>query len=83
MLAKVADVGLGPQTPIEHIRHQQLAKYAVEMDRLMDVVESHEYVVQMFKLKHHEGYGKTEIFIGVPKEHPAASRIGLMASLCD
>jgi hypothetical protein len=82
-LAKVADVGLGPQTPIEQIRHQRLAKYAVELDRLMDVVESHNYVVQMFKLKHHEGYGKTEIYIGVPKEHPAASRIGSMTSLCN
>ena len=74
-LAKVADVGLGKQTPEEQRRHQRVAKYVVEMDRLMGVVEDHDYRVQIYRLRDHEGYGKTEIFVGVPKEHPAASNM--------
>lgn len=70
-LAKVADVGLGPQTPAEQRLHQRWAKYAVEMDRLMEAVEEHEYTVQLYRLKDHEGYGKAEIYVGVPNERSA------------
>lgn len=68
MLAKVADVGLGPQTPQEQILHQQKAKQIIEWDRLMGVVERHDYRAQMFHLKDHDGYGKKEIFVGIPNE---------------
>jgi hypothetical protein len=68
LIAKVADVGLGPQTPLEQRQHQQVAKYIVELDRLMGVVERHDYVVRMFRMKDHgDDYGKSEIMVGVPK----------------
>lgn len=67
-LAKVADIGLGPQTLPEEIDHQKKSKRIVEWDRLMGVMELHDYRVQMFRIKDHEGYAKPEIFIGVPKE---------------
>jgi len=67
-LAKVADIGLGPQTLPEQIYHQKKSKRIVEWDRLMGVVESHDYRVHMYRIKDHENYAKQEILIGVPKE---------------
>jgi hypothetical protein len=68
LIAKVADVGLGPQTPLEQRQHQQVAKWIVELDRLQGVVERHDYVVRMYRMKDHgDDYGKSEIMVGVPK----------------
>jgi len=70
ILAKVADVGLGPQTPLAQIEHQQRAKLLVEWDRLMETVENHNYSVGIFHLKDHdEFYGKKELLVGVPNEN--------------
>lgn len=69
LIAKVADVGLGPQTPPEQRRHQRVAKLIVELDRLMGAIERHNYAVAMFRIKDHgEDYGKSEIMVGVPNE---------------
>ncbi|KAL7566876.1 hypothetical protein ACA910_021366 [Epithemia clementina (nom. ined.)] len=68
MIAKVADVGLGPQTPMEQrLYHQPMAKWIVECDRLAQVVEMNcNYQVQLLRIAGHEGYGKAEILVGVP-----------------
>ncbi|GKY93592.1 hypothetical protein MPSEU_000326600 [Mayamaea pseudoterrestris] len=72
-LAKVADVGLGPQTPLEQVRHQRLAKLVVELDRLAGVVEQHSnYQVKLVRLCNHADYGKAEILIGVPSDNHLA-----------
>ena len=65
-IAKVADVGLGPQTPTSQREHQRLAKVIVELDRLAGVVERHEYSVGIFRIQDHDDYGKSEIMIGIP-----------------
>ena len=66
ILAKVADVGLGPQTPQEQRIHQQQAKWIIECDRLVHVVEEHDYHVQLWRMRGHEGYGKAELLVGIP-----------------
>jgi uncharacterized UPF0146 family protein len=66
MIAKVADVGLGPQTPSDQREHQRLAKLVVELDRLVGVVEQHHYTVEMYRIKDHDDYGKSEIMVGIP-----------------
>ena len=66
LLAKVADVGLGPQTPQEQRIHQQQAKWIIECDRLVHVVEEHDYHVQLWRIRGHEGYGKAELLVGIP-----------------
>lgn len=66
-LARVADVGLGPQTPNEQVHHQKLAKWSIELDRLADVVERFpHYHVRLLRLPDQDGYGKTELLVGVP-----------------
>jgi hypothetical protein len=75
ILARTADVGLGPQTPIEQRTHQRLAKYAVELDRLMGVQERHQYTTRIFKLNGHEDYGKSELMVGAPAGSAAAEAI--------
>ena len=74
LLAKVADIGLGPQVSEEQHRHQRIAKLVVECDRLSSVLETEDYGVQLLRLRDHEGYGKPEIMIGTPNESKAASR---------
>jgi SAM-dependent methyltransferase len=67
ILAKVADVGLGPQTPVEQIAHQRRAKCIVELDRLLGIVEQYgSYEVAMHRIKDHDDYGKSEILVGIP-----------------
>jgi hypothetical protein len=67
-LAKVADVGLGPQTPSEQVRHQRLAKLVVELDRMVGIVEQHpNYHVTLFRIRDHDDYGKSELLVAVPK----------------
>lgn len=65
-IAKVADVGLGPQTPVSQREHQRLAKVIVELDRLAGVVEQHDYSVGIFRIQDHDDYGKSEIMVGMP-----------------
>ena len=69
-LAKVADVGLGPQTPSQQREHQRRAKHIVEMDRLRYASEEHGYSVRLMRIEHHnpEVYGKGEILIGTKNE---------------
>lgn len=51
IIAKVADVGLGPQTPSQQQRvHQRRAKRIIEPDRAMRAVEQHEYDVHLVRL---------------------------------
>jgi hypothetical protein len=68
LLARTADVGLGPQTPVEQWEHQRLAKYAVELDRLQGVAERHNYTVCLLRLRDHDDYGKSELLVGVPAD---------------
>jgi hypothetical protein len=82
MLARTADVGLGPQTPLEQRRHQRLAKYAIELDRLEAAREQHDYYVQLFRLRDHEEYGKSEMLLGAPTGSFAAKAIANLASAC-
>jgi SAM-dependent methyltransferase len=80
VLARTADVGLGPQTPLEQRTHQRLAKYAIELDRLVAAREHHGYHVQLFRLRDHEEYGKSELLLGAPAGSFAAKAIAKLAS---
>jgi hypothetical protein len=80
MLARTADVGLGPQTPLEQRTHQRLAKYAIELDRLVAAREQHGYHVQLFRLRDHEEYGKSELLLGAPAGSFAAKAIANLVS---
>lgn len=75
LLAKIADMGLGPQSSIEQVEHQRVAKMIIEMDRLMCVAENNSYEVRLMKLKNHDGYGKTELLLGAPIDSKAANVI--------
>ena len=66
LIAKVADVGLGPQTPVEQRRHQRLAKLVVEFDRLVETQENYAYLTRLLRLPSHDNYGKAEILLGAP-----------------
>jgi len=69
-LAKVADVGLGPQTPSQQREHQRRAKHIVEMDRLRYASEEHGYNVSLMRIEGHDPkvYGKGEILLGTKNE---------------
>jgi hypothetical protein len=82
VLARTADVGLGPQTPLEQRTHQRLAKYAIELDRLLAAQEQHDYHVQLFRLRDHDDYGKSELLLGAPAGSFAAKAIAYLASTC-
>jgi len=79
ILAKVADVGLGPQTPSQQRVHQRRAKRIVELDRAMRAVEQHGYDVHLVRLPDDDpwGYGKGEVMMGMPHGSVAASRLGI------
>jgi Methyltransferase domain len=68
-LAKIADVGLGPQTPMDQLDHQRKAKLIVEMDRLCGVMERHMYATAILRMPNCNDYGKAEILIGRPLHH--------------
>jgi len=69
-LAKVADVGLGPQTPSQQREHQRRAKHIVEMDRLRYASEEHDYNVRLMRIEHHNPlvYGKGEMLLGTKND---------------
>ena len=79
ILAKVADVGLGPQTSSQQRVHQRRAKQIVELDRAMRAVEQHGYDVHLVRLPDDDpwGYGKGEVMMGMPHGSVAASRLGI------
>lgn len=79
ILAKIADVGLGPQTPSKQRVHQRCAKRVGHLDRAMRAVEQHGYVVHLVRLPDDDpwGYGKGEVMMGMPHVCVAASRLGI------
>ncbi|KAL7551302.1 hypothetical protein ACHAWF_014481 [Thalassiosira exigua] len=66
LLARVADVGLGPQTPSRQREHQRRAKRIVELDRLMAASEDRGYAVRLARVADHDPsvYGKGEVLLG-------------------
>jgi hypothetical protein len=66
LLAKVADVGLGPQTPSQQRQQQARAKKIVELDRLLAASEEHGYDVRLMRISDHDPlvYGKGDLLIG-------------------
>jgi hypothetical protein len=79
ILAKVADVGLGPQTPSKQRVHQRRAKRIVELDRAMRAVEQHGYDVHLVRLPDDDpwGYGKGEVMVGMPYVCATATGLGI------
>ena len=69
ILAKVADVGLGPQTPESQREHQRRAKKIVEIDRLLCASE-HDFTVTLIRMANHNPlfYGKGEVLLGAKRE---------------
>eukprot|EP00978_Attheya_sp_CCMP212_P023217 scaffold70552_cov47-Attheya_sp.AAC.3 len=74
LLSKVADVGLGPQTPTEQREQQRRAKQIVELDRLAHGSEQHGYDVRLVRIRDHDPaiYGKGELLMGARKGSVAA-----------
>lgn len=75
LLAKVADIGLGPQTPSQQREHQRRAKKIVELDRLRGASERHGYDVRLMRIQGHDPliYGKGELLLGAKRESIAGS----------
>jgi hypothetical protein len=69
-LAKVADIGLGPQTPSQQRMTQNRAKIIVELDRLLSASENENYDVHLMKLPGHDHavYGKGDLLLGAKEE---------------
>jgi hypothetical protein len=76
ILAKVADVGLGPQTPTKQRQTQNRAKKVVELDRLMSALENEDYDVHLMRLPDHDPliYSKGDLLLGA-KGGSAESRV--------
>jgi hypothetical protein len=79
LLAKVADVGLGPQTPTQQREQQRRAKRIIEFDRLMSASErQHGYDTRLMRIDDQDedpqvySYGKGEILLGALKGSLAA-----------
>ena len=66
LLAKVADVGLGPQTPSQQRQTQYRAKKVVELDRLLSASENKGYDVRLMRLPDHDPlvYSKGDLLLG-------------------
>mmetsp|Transcript_35318 Transcript_35318/g.59959 ORF Transcript_35318/g.59959 Transcript_35318/m.59959 type:complete len:405 (+) Transcript_35318:41-1255(+) len=82
ILAKVADVGLGPQTPSQQREHQRRAKRIIELDRLASGYEVHGYETGLCRIEHHNPllYGKGELLLGA-KQGSVASNVFRKLSL--
>lgn len=82
VLARVADVGLGPQTPSEQRAHQRRAKRVVELDRLMSAAErrgdGQRYYVRLARIHDARVYGKGEVLIGSPEGGAVASALAMI-----
>jgi hypothetical protein len=77
VLAKVADVGLGPQTPSEQRDHQRRAKKIIELDRLLAASEQHGYDVRLLRIQDHDPlvYGKGDLLLGAKRGSVEAKAI--------
>ena len=66
LLAKVADVGIGPQTLSIQRQQQARAKKIVELDRLLAASEEHGYDVRLMRIRNHDPlvYSKGDLLIG-------------------
>ena len=66
LLAKVADAGLGTQTPSQIRQQQARAKKIVELDRLSAASEEHDYDVRLMRIRDHDPlvYSKGDLLIG-------------------
>lgn len=66
LLAKVADVGLGPQTPAKQRYTQSRAKTVVELDRLLSASENEGYNVRLMRVMGHDPllYSKGDLLLG-------------------
>ena len=83
VLAKVADVGLGPQTPSEQRAHQRRAKRIVELDRLMSAAEGRggdgkKYYVRLARIHDARFYGKGEVLLGAPEGGVVADALAMI-----
>mmetsp|Transcript_24117 Transcript_24117/g.49340 ORF Transcript_24117/g.49340 Transcript_24117/m.49340 type:complete len:528 (-) Transcript_24117:39-1622(-) len=71
LLAKIADVGLGPQTPTRQREHRRRAKRIVEWDRLRYASERYGYDVRLVRvdgpLHDPMAYGKGDILLGAKR----------------
>jgi hypothetical protein len=74
LLAKVADVGLGPQTPTQQREQQRRAKRIIELDRLMSASERQfGYDTRLMRIQDQDddpqiySYGKGEVLLGALK----------------
>ncbi|KAL7464818.1 hypothetical protein ACHAXS_005144 [Conticribra weissflogii] len=76
LLAKVADVGLGPQTPTQQREQRRRAKRIVELDRLRFASERCGYDVRLVRMEglSHDPmvYGKGDILLGARRGSPEA-----------
>jgi SAM-dependent methyltransferase len=82
ILAKVADVGLGPQTPAQQRKSQNRAKKVVELDRLLSASENRDYAVCLLRLPDHDPlvYGKGDLLLGA---HNGSVEAGVMRAIFD
>eukprot|EP00985_Skeletonema_marinoi_P026348 scaffold20345_cov204-Skeletonema_marinoi.AAC.14 len=66
LLAKVADIGIGPQTLSQQRQQQARAKKIVELDRLLAASEGHGYDVRLMRIRDHDPlvYSKGDLLIG-------------------
>ncbi|KAL7527811.1 hypothetical protein ACHAXR_002142 [Thalassiosira sp. AJA248-18] len=85
ILAKVADVGLGPQTPSQQREHQRRAKKIIELDRLASSSENHGYETRLLRIQHHDPlvYGKGELLLGAKRGSIAADVFGSLVTATD
>ena len=66
LLAKAADIGIGPQTLSQQRQQQARAKKIVELDRLLAASEEHGYDVRLMRIRNHDPlvYSKGDLLIG-------------------
>ncbi|KAL3781088.1 hypothetical protein HJC23_003109 [Cyclotella cryptica] len=66
ILAKVADLGLGPQTSAEQRLTQRRAKKIVEFDRLLSASDNEGYSVRLMRVMGHDPlvYSKGDLLVG-------------------
>ena len=88
LLAKVADVGLGPQTPTQQREQQRRAKRIIELDRLMSASErQYGYDTRLMRIQDQDddprvySYGKGEVLLGALKGSLASNVMLRLPSL--
>ena len=88
LLAKVADVGLGPQTPTQQREQQRRAKRIIELDRLMSASErQYGYDTRLMRIQDQDddprvySYGKGEVLLGASKGSLASNVMLRLPSL--